>query len=86
MIGSHLRDLGSNQHIDPQFSEQLVRLFRNSFWQSWKHTIGCFNQSDPDVLLRVDLIETIRHHLTRGSVEFSRKFDTGRTSPDDCNL
>ena len=85
-VGTDLGDLGADQHIDPQPGEQLLRLFRNAFGQRRKHPFGGFDQRNPDVLLGIDLIEAVRHHFTRRSVEFGRKFDAGRAGPDDGDL
>ena len=85
-IGADLGDLGSDQHTNPQPGEQLLRLLRNPFRQRRKHPLGGLNQRNPDVLLRVDLIEAVRHDFTCCSVEFGRKLDAGCTGADDCDL
>lgn len=86
MVATDLGNLGADQEIDAKPDEEFLRLLRNPFRQRGKHPVRGFNQRDPDVLVRIDLIEAIGHHLPRRPVQLRRKLDSGRAGADDCDF
>ena len=85
-VGQHLGHLRARVDHDAELAQQLLRRLGQARRQRRQDPIGGFDQADLDVLVRVDPVEPVRHHLARRAVQFGSQLDAGRPGADDRDM
>ena len=85
-VGKHFGHLGLGVHLDTQLAQQALGRLRQALGQRRQHARRGLDQGEPDVLVGVDAVQPVGHHLARGVVQLGGKLDTGGARTDDRHV